>query len=411
MKRPIPEVKVGLDFGSTTLPVGRLAARDGTIYFEYDRSFIQKNLEISPLRLPLKPGLIAFASTPFEGLAGVFNDSLPDGWGRLLFDRFLRSQGIFPADISPLDRLAYVGSNGMGALVYEPDHALPDTDELIDLDYLAQQAQMVLQGSSDEVIQELLTLNGSSAGARPKALIGLDKSRRKIVYGTKKLSDCFEHWLVKFPNSQDGLDSGAVEYVYALMAKDAGILMPEVHLFEGKSGAGYFAVKRFDREGEKCYHMHTVSGLLHSNFRTPSLDYEDLLTLTGSLTKDIREIEKMYRLAVFNVMAHNRDDHGKNFSFLMNEKGSWRLAPAYDLTFSSGPSGEQSTMVMGEGRNPGERELVKLGLEFKLPKGLITEIINQTRDSLRQWPSLAKDYNVRQSTIDFIGKKLSTSIR
>ena len=407
MNRPITELRVGLDFGSEILPVGRLAIRDHTIYFEYQASFIQTRLEISPLRLPLKTGVTAFEARPFEGLAGVFSDSLPDGWGRLLFDRFLRSQNILPSDITPLDRLAHVGFHGMGALVYEPDYSPSDIeDDLIELDQLAQQVDLVLTGSSEEIIQELLSLNGSSAGARPKALIGVDETRQNISHGAKQLSNGFEPWLVKFPNSQDGLDSGAIEYVYALMAKEAGVAMSEAHLFTASKGCGYFAAKRFDRDGAKRYHMHTVSGLLHSDFRTPSLDYEDLLTLTGQLTKDIREVEKMYRLAVFNVLAHNRDDHAKNFSFLMDDTGEWKLSPAYDLTFSNGPGGEQSTMVMGEGRNPGEKQLIKLGLEAGLSKVLADESIAQTKAALGQWKSLAKEYCISQSNIDLIHKRL-----
>ena len=137
------------------------------------------------------------------------------------------------------------------------------------------------------------------------------------------------------------------------MATRSGIAIPETHLFPAKKSAGYFATKRFDRDCPKSLHMHTVCGLLHSDFRSPSLDYQDLIELTTLLTRDVRETEKMFRLAVFNVLAHNRDDHSKNFSFLMNEVGEWQLSPAYDLTFSSGPGGEQSTMVIGEGKTPG----------------------------------------------------------
>jgi serine/threonine-protein kinase HipA len=408
MKQIITELKVRLDFGSGILPVGRLAIRDHTIYFEYEASFFQKGLEISPLRLPLKTGVTAFETRPFEGLAGVFSDSLPDGWGRLLFDRLLRSQNILPSDITPLDRLAHVGFHGMGALVYEPDYS-PSyiEDGFIDLDQLAQQAGEVLTGSSEDIIQELLSLNGSSAGARPKALIGVDETRQNITHGGKQLADGFEPWLIKFPNSQDGLDSGAIEYVYALMAKEAGVVMSEAHLFAASKGCGHFAAKRFDRDGTKRYHMHTVSGLLHSDFRTPSLDYEDLLTLTGQLTKDIREVEKMYRLAVFNVLAYNRDDHAKNFSFLMDDKGEWKLSPAYDLTFSNGPGGEQSTMVMGEGRNPSDKQLIKLGLEAGLSKALVNESIAQTKAALMQWKTLAKEYGISQVNIDLINKRLA----
>lgn len=407
MKTAIKEIKVGLNFGSGIQPVGRLAIRNRIIYFEYDEAFLQTNLEISPIKLPLQHGVIEFSKSPFEGLAGVFNDSLPDGWGRLLFDRLLRSEGVSPSDISPLDRLAYVGLNGLGALVYEPDQSLNRNDEMIDLDVLATHTEEVLKGESEEVIAELLALNGSSAGARPKALIGIDADRKSIVHGTDQLPNGFEHWMVKFPNSQDGIDAGAIEYVYALMALDSGIEMPAIHLFPSQKGNGYFAVKRFDRNGNNRLHMHTVSGLIHNNFRFPSLDYEDLLSLTSVLTKDIREVEKLFRLAVFNVMAHNRDDHSKNFTFLMNEFGEWKLSPAYDLTFSNGPGGEQSTMVMGEGRNISIKHLTKLGLEAKLSKEFVENVIEQTRSALAKWMILSKDYGISKSNSELIQKVIS----
>ena len=402
----ITEIKVGLNFGSEIQSVGRLAERNGIIYFEYDEDFVQNGVEISPFKLPLRNGVVELPSDPFEGLAGVFSDSLPDGWGRLLFDRMMRSQRISPSQISSLDRLAYVGLNGMGALVYEPDSSPPIIQEFIDLDHLATQTEKILEGASGEVITELFALNGSSAGARPKALIGVDQARKNISYGVNQLNDGFEHWLVKFPNSQDGIDSGAIEYVYALMAKEAGLYFPDVQLFSSQKGNGFFGVKRFDRQENKRFHMHTVSGLIHSNFRFPSLDYEDLLSLTMALTKDIREVEKMFRLAVFNVMAHNRDDHAKNFSFLMNEFGEWKLSPAYDLTYSNGPGGEQSTMVMGEGRNITIEHLVKLGLEAKISKEMIDQIIEKTAESLSKWIRLSKDYGVSKSNIELINRAL-----
>ncbi|WP_439479886.1 type II toxin-antitoxin system HipA family toxin [Chryseobacterium aquaticum] len=408
MKIAIKEIKVGLNFGSGIQAVGRLAIRDGIIYFQYDEEFLQTSLEISPIKLPLQRGVIELPRDPFEGLAGVFNDSLPDGWGRLLFDRMLRSEGISSSDISPLDRLAYVGLHGMGALIYEPDQSPDSSNEMIDLDVLATQTEDVLQGDSEDVIAELLALNGSSAGARPKALIGVDAKRKNISYGANLLNDGFEPWMVKFPNSLDGKDAGAIEYVYALMAVDAGINMPEVHLFPSKKGGGYFAVKRFDREGNKRLHMHTVSGLVHSNFRFPSIDYEDLLSLTGVLTKDIREVEKMFRLAVFNVMAHNRDDHAKNFSFLMNEFGEWKLSPAYDLTFSSGPGGEQSTMVMGEGRNITVKHLTKLGKEAKLSKEFVENVIEQTVSAISKWSNFSEDFGVSKSNRELISRLIKT---
>lgn len=404
---PVNEIKVGLDFGNESISVGRLAIRDGVIYFEYDSAFIERGIEISPLRLPLQSGVQSFDRNLFEGLPGVFNDSLPDGWGRLLFDRFIRSQGILPENITPLDRLAHVGSHALGALTYEPYYSANNTQDHISLDMLAIQAQEVLDGASDNVLAELIALNGSSAGARPKALIGVNEIRDHIIHGVHDLPDDYTPWMVKFPNAQDGLDAGAIEYVYALMAQEAGINMPEVHLFDAQKGSGYFAIKRFDRDGNKRFHMHTACGLLHSDFRTPSLDYEDLIALTAMLTRDIREVEKMYRLAVFNVLAHNRDDHSKNFSFLMDATGQWTLSPAYDLTFSSGPRGEQSTMVMGEGQNPNIDHLLKLAAEANIKQAQALEIIELTKASLSKWSELATQYGVSKTNIKLIQDRLT----
>lgn len=399
----VQEIKVALDFTGEKIPVGRLALRDGAVYFEYADSFLEKGIEISPLRLPLQPGVKTFDRALFDGLPGVFNDSLPDGWGRLLLDRAARARRISPDTLSTLDRLAHVGLNGMGALVYEPDRGPESMEGQIDLDLLATHAQEVLDGEAQGVLQELLALNGSSAGARPKAMIGVDKTRKNIVHGVRALPKGFTPWIVKLANTDDGADAGAVEYVYALMAKEAGVAMTDVHLFSAKRGAGYFATKRFDRDGANRLHAHTACGLLHSDFRVPSLDYEDLLALTGSLTRDVREVEKMFRLAVFNVLACNRDDHAKNFSFLMDENGEWKLSPAYDLTYSSGPGGEQSTMVMGEGRHPSAEHLRKLGLEAKIGRTEVDAILDQTRHAVGQWPRLAKKHGVSQKNIVLIG--------
>ena len=263
-----------------------------------------------------------------------------------------------------------------------------------------------LEGDAEDVLAELLALNGSSAGARPKALIGFDRKHDRIVHGAGALGENHEPWLVKFANTQDGADAGAIEFAYAEMARRAGVEIAETHLFPAKRGAGYFATKRFDREGSKRLHMHTACGLLHSDFRTPSLDYQDLIELTTLLARDVREVEKMFRLAVFNVLTHNRDDHSKNFSFLMNQVGEWRLSPAYDLTFSSGPGGEQSTMVMGEGKSPGLSHLRALGEVAGVRKAQVEGIIDQTRATLADWASLAKEYGVNASNIRLIAGRM-----
>jgi len=405
----VEQIAVGLDFGKEIISVGRLAIRNGVIYFEYDADFLKQGLNLSPHILPLEPGVKSFDRHLFNGLPGAFNDSLPDGWGRLLFDRFLRSEELLPNDASPLDRLAYVGHTGMGALVYDPDHGDSHSDTKVSLDKLAQQAADVLEGNAGEVIAELLTLNGSSAGARPKAMIGVDANHENIIHGISDIPRTHRHWLVKFSNTEDGIDTGAVEYVYSIMAKKAGIDMMDTHLFEAGKGAGYFASLRFDRntpEGEGRVHAHTACGILHSDFRTPSLDYKDLISLTQGLTRDIREAEKMYCLAVFNVLAHNQDDHSKNFTYLMNSGGQWKLSPAYDLTFSSGPGGEQSATVAGKGKNINLTDLQELAHKVGIQQEFTAQVIEKTQDALSNWSRLAKEYGVHNDTAALIQKKL-----
>jgi serine/threonine-protein kinase HipA len=408
---PVTAINVGLNFGNETMPVGSLLLNQGRIYFEYNTAFLQRGLNLSPLHLPLEPGPKTFDPHLFDGLPGVLGDSLPDGWGRWLLDRTLRQRGVQPQDLSGLDRLAHVGMQGMGALVYEPDQSEADSaPTVLDLDTLAVSANEVFEGESDAVLAELLALNGSSAGARPKVVVGVDTKREKLVHGTAFMPTGYTPWLVKFNTRQDGADAGAVEYVYSLMAKAAGLAMAECYLFPAVQGPGYFGTQRFDREKDQRLHMHTAAGLLHANFREPALDYEDLLALTGNLTRDIRDVEMMFRIAVFNVLAHNRDDHGKNFSYLMNANGEWHLAPAYDLTFSSGPRGWQSTSVMAQGQTPGIEHLIKLGAAGRLDKKLVEGIIAQTRDALSQWEALANEYGVSKVNIKLIASRLFNKV-
>ncbi len=404
---PVELIHVGLLFDKEQIPVGRLVTQNRKIHFEYDRGFLEKKLEISPYKFPVKPGVHSFDLPFFDRLPGVFHDSLPDGWGRLILDRALRTKNISPESLTALDRLAHVGRFGMGALIYEPDYkSSPTRKDVLNLDTLATQAQEILAGASNTILEELIALNGSSAGARPKAMIGVNADRSKIIHGVHDLANDFEHWLVKFPNTADGPDCGAIEYVYAQMAKEAGIPMMETHLFPSKNAPGYFGTKRFDRQKNKRLHLHTAAGLLHANFRQPALDYADLIKLTLFMTRDMSQVEKMFRLAVFNVLSHNRDDHGKNFSFLMDETGMWALSPAYDLIYSAGPGGEQSTMAAGEGRSPGQAHLLELAKTASLSAKKAKEIIDQCRAALNKWDALAEEADVSKDRIAEIGKQL-----
>lgn len=397
--QPVSLVHVSLNFGSATHKVGRLALVKRKIYFEYDPTFIKSGLDISPLKLPKQADAIPCDDAVFEGLFGVFNDSLPDGWGRLLLDRQVRKHGIAPEQLTPLDRLTHVGSFGMGALTYEPDTSEHSQHEgAISLDKLAAETGEVLEGEAVDVFAELLGLSGSSAGARPKVMLGVSANKKKLIHGQQELPKGYAHWMVKFASSSDAKDIGAIEYAYSLMARAAGLTMMPTYLFPAKKGAGYFGVERFDRSGDKRLHMHTVSGLIHADHRLPSLDYEQIMRATLALTRNVQELEKILRLAAFNVFAHNRDDHAKNFSFLMDEKGSWRVAPAYDLTFSGGPGGEHSTTVMGEGKHPGKEHLMMLAEKVGITRPLANSIIDEVKDAVQHWQIHAEEAGVTKAS-------------
>ncbi len=376
--------------GSPKQLMGRLLLKNRQLFFEYDAEFIKTGLELSPFKLPLKVGVVASQDRIFEGLFGVFNDSLPDGWGRLLLDRKLTSSGLNPGVLSPLDRLCFVGSDGMGALSYEPETPSSMKYLVTDLDEIDHEIQLTLD-ESDAYVDDLLILGGSSSGARPKVLLRLDN----------------EDWLIKFRSSLDLKDIGSIEYAYHLMAKEAGLHVPEAKLFPSRKGFGFFGVKRFDRSGDERIHMHTISGLLYTDHRAPSLDYESIMKATLYLTRDVRQCEVQFRNDVFNVMSHNRDDHSKNFSFLMDSNGTWNVSPAYDLTFSSGPSGEHSTMIMGEGKNPTKEHLLKLAGIGSIGKAKALEIIEQVFESIQKWHEFAERAGVSKVQTKNIREALS----
>jgi len=403
----IQTLKVFYHRAQKRVDVGRLAYKEGVIYFEYAKEFLDSNLQLSPYKLPLRTGVFVCDDNVFEGLFGLFGDSLPDGWGRLLLDRHFMNTGVNYSDITPLDRLSYIGAYGTGALSYEPVAKEVEENNFlkkIALDELAMASQEILKGESEEMLETLLTLGGSSAGARPKVMVQLSHDKKSIIHGAQDLQKGYEHWLVKFASSHDSADIAKIEYVYAQMAKDAGLQMSEIALLESK-GHYFFATKRFDRAGDERLHMHSVAGLTHSDFRIPTLDYDDLLTLTLHLTKDINEQMKMFRLAVFNLFTHNRDDHAKNFSFVMDDEGAWRLSPAYDLTFSYGPGGEHSTTYLGEGKKPTKEILRALAKKHDIPKA--NEIIEEVEYALSRFGEHAAKVELSKQTLKQISRVLS----
>ena len=364
--------------------VGQLAESERRTYFEYDPDFLRDPLWLSPFKLKPEPGLLEHRDRDFGPLFGLFDDSLPDGWGLLLMDRFFQQQGMAPAKLSPLDRLAFLGSRTMGALTYHPP-AHPEKNEarLLDLSEMAQSAAEVLRGTAEEVLPRLVCAGGSPGGARPKVLVGLRGD--KLISGEEDLPEGFTHWMVKFHSPEDPPDAGAIELAYARMARRAGIDMPPTQLFETSDGDRFFGVERFDRAGNRRFHVHTFGNLIHANFRIPSCDYRQLLEVTRILTRNHQDVLQCYRRMVFNVLAHNRDDHVKNFAFRMNEREEWRLSPAYDLMFTYGPAGEHSTTIAGEGRAPGRKHLLQLAGPVGIAEEDAESILGEVSEAVSGW--------------------------
>lgn len=354
--------------------VGTLAmTADHKAAFQYSEEWIENGFPISPFSLPLKKQVFVPTKDYFDGLFGVFADSLPDNWGRLLLDRLLRAHKQNPDKLTVLDRLAIVGKSGMGALTYYPEKKIDEQYGDVDLDELAEQCRKILNTEYSDRLDELYRLGGTSGGARPKIMT--------TVNG--------EEWIIKFPAHVDGENAGKMEYDYSCCAKKCGIIMSETRLFPSENCEGYFGIKRFDRisdkNGTKRIHMLTVAALLELNFEQPSLDYHSLMKLTKILTRDNeKDMREMFLRMCFNVFAHNRDDHSKNFTYLYDdEKDRWSLSPAYDLTYSNTYYGEHTTTVDGNGRNPGRKELLTVGIAAGMKKEVCIESMDMVEKCVK----------------------------
>lgn len=349
-------------------PVGTLQRdpANGVCVFEYDRGWLANGFSLSPTELPLQSGLFYADKDKFGGGFAVFEDSLPDGYGLYLLDRMLRKQNTSLMELNPLQRLSIIGTAGMGALTYLPMmtgfHAQKELEDIAQLDHLQEEALKVLseKGVGDE--SYLYYNSANSGGARPKtALRSRDGS----------------HWLVKFRHVYDPEDIGKSEFLYMKTARACGITIPRIGLVKDR----YFAIERFDfaPDGKKR-HVVTAAALLKTDFRKQDVDYINLLALTGYLTQDPGQVEEMFRRMVMNLVAVNKDDHSKNFSFLCDD-GKWSLAPAYDITYSPlGSNGEHATSLFYNG-NPGFDLVLKAGTEIRIPESTCRAIIKEVEET------------------------------
>jgi serine/threonine-protein kinase HipA len=380
--------------------VGTLAQTDeGAIYFEYDPDWLGGGFSISPYHLPLSPGLKRAKPDPFDGLFGVFDDSLPDGWGRLLTDRFFRARGIAPEELTPLDRLAHIGRRAMGALEYHPPADPEEPGALpLDLFTVAQEAEGIVAGSPKEALPELRAAGRSASGARPKVFVTVDPAHQRMSSDLTGAAPGLEHWLIKFRAREDPPDAGAVEQAYAALARSAGITVPVTRLFRTEAG-NFFGAQRFDwLAGGTRVHTHSFGGLVHSDFRHPNRDYTELLAVVFDLTRDHRQVEQAFRRAAFNVMACNRDDHVKNFAFQHLPGSGWRLSPAYDLTFSSGVNGQHNLTVAGQG-DPGVGDLRALAADAGIDRAGAERMLRDVREAVGTWAVVAEENGVSPATL------------
>ena len=344
--------------------VGRIAlTTDALCAFEYDSTYLHAGLSISPFLLPLRKEVFLAKRKPFEGGFGVFDDSLPDGWGNLILYRYLKIKNIDPNKLTLLQRLALVGNTGRGALEYRPDFSESAPGEKLNFDYLAAETEKILTSEyTGNSLETLYKHGGSPGGARPKVFVKIDD----------------KEWLVKFKAANDPTDIGLIEYKHSLLAKKCGIKMPETRLFEGK----YFGVERFDRSPQGKIHTVSAAGLINADYREPALDYESLLKICHLLTKNMNEVYALFRLMVFNVAIKNRDDHAKNFSFqLINDE--WILSPAYDLLPGKGFNGFHTTTVNNSGE-PTEKDMITVAEKVGLNRTKSIRIIEEVNDVIKK---------------------------
>lgn len=400
--------------------LGHLAQNRQGVYFQYDSDYLSHGANLSPFHLNWDAGLQLAPSTPHRGLHGAFADSLPDGWGTLLMDRAFRQHGILPAQISAMDRLAFVGGRGMGALAYRPCSAYAndaETEDALDLHTLGLQAQSVFDGLTEEVMAALLAV-GSSGGARPKAQLYFAGGEFRHCRAVPAAGD--EAWLVKFTSSSLALghEEGLCEAAYLQLAERAGLVVPNWRLLPAPAASGashWLALQRFDwvasdgpNHGRR--HMHSACGLLDADHRIPSLDYEDLIKASSLLCRSPAAGQVQFRRAMFNLLAVNQDDHSKNWAFLLDDAGHWSLAPFFDVTFSPNHHGEHATAFAGYGQSPPLKVVQRLASVANFASWSDARaVIREVLDSLSCFDAVAANIGVKPGTRALIEKRLSAT--
>lgn len=399
--------------------------------FEYEPTFLQSNLNIAPLHMPVSQALRGSAKFSFPGLGkntyrglpGLLADALPDNFGNRIIDKWLAEQGRTTQDFSPVERLCYTGTRAMGALEFSPlineqlEESVPvEIAELVDL---AQQViderehlQTSISGSATTALLDILRVGTSAGGNRPKAVIAINDKTSEIRSGQVAVPPEFTHWIIKFDGVKDTAlgdpaGYGLIEYAYYKMALEAGIIMEECRLLP-ENERSHFMSRRFDRgsDGSKL-HMQSLCALAHFDFNQPgSYSYEQAFQVMRELRLPYKDAEQLFIRMVFNILLRNQDDHTKNISFLMDKNGKWSLSPAYDVIYSYNPSGKwtsQHQMSVNGKRDDFNREdLLKVAGEMNIKPA--SDIIERVNHALSEWPQMAKDCGVAKEQISRIQK-------
>ena len=381
--------------------LGVLADNGSDLLFEYTPQAIKRGLELSPYKLPLSEKSYGDFPEHQLRLPGLISDALPDGWGMLLMDRLFRKEKRNLAQVSPLDRLAFIGGKAMGALSFEPAESemfAPNNVKLLDL---ARDVREVMEDESESLLRKLAEMGGSAHGARPKVLVSFDRKNNRM---SNSESGAGIPMLVKFPAENEHKEACAVEAMYGEIAKACGMRIPVTEYFDLGQELSAFGIERFDRLQGMRVPMHTAAGAAHVDFRIPQLDYVALLRLTNFMTRDNREVLQAFERCVFNVVFNNRDDHSKNFSFIMEKDGQWKFSPAYDLTFSTGPRGEHQMDICGEARTPEREHLLQLASKTGITERVAAKIIEKITTVAERFTDFVSDLPIREEVVEIMQK-------
>jgi serine/threonine-protein kinase HipA len=394
----------------------------GFYAFEYDPKFVAKRIELAPIQMPTSttgpfvfPGL---DRTTYQRLPAMIADALPDKFGNALITAWMQQRGVNTSSITELDRLAYMGKRGFGALEFHPMRSpVTESSTAIKLAKLVESARIAVQGDletdqhSENALSEIIRVGTSAGGARAKAAIAWNPSTQEVRAGQFDVSEGFQHWLLKF----DGLgkdaglgasrDYGRVEYAYHLMAVQAGIDMSECQVLE-ENGRAHFMTRRFDRDGNSKLHLQTLCAISHLDFNQIGVhDYAQYFQTIQRLNLGYESLEQAYRRMAFNVMAANCDDHSKNFSFILRQDQAWALAPAYDLTFAFDPNNKWTRQhlmgVNGKFAGIGTEDVLAVAEQFAI--GSAPRVLREVREAVASWPEFALKARLRQDEIKHVG--------